>query len=559
MHAAADYAQERLELEAILASGIFHRAPNLAQVLTYVCAKYFQGSAEQIKEYNIAVEALGRPADFDQKRDSIVRVEAHRLRKRLREYYEAEGADHALRIDIPPGQYAPRFLSREVPEGNPSSAVLVSQHGSNSVGEVMVTAADAGKMPAADAVPLSGELMSGELMSAELVPAELEPSERASSVLAIAEAPVEAGAGRRNAVAGMAFLLVFSAGAMALWNGAARKTTTTGGSPTANTPLGVASSQEVRILAGHQNGDYTDRLGRVWLSDRYFQGGYVFESGDHAISGTREPRIYQSRREGTFAYDIPLPPGVYELRLHFAETLYGENNVAGGGESSRVFNVSINGQEVLHEFDVLSEAGPSTADVRAFKDISPAADGKLHLKFDPFSNPPLLSAIEITPGIPNRLRPIRMIALDRPHTDKQGRVWEPDREARGGQLVVRTKPVENTVEPELFRGERFGNLKYVIPVPPGRYGVTLYFAEAWFGPGTPPGGGVGSRVFRILCNGLALRQSFDVFKEARGAGRATTFSAHGLEPDAQGKLSISLVPIRNYACVNAVEVLDESK
>ena len=69
----------------------------------------------------------------------------------------------------------------------------------------------------------------------------------------------------------------------------------------------------------------------------------------------------------------------------------------------------------------------------------------------------------------------------------RGGVWEPDRYARGGQLVARTKPVEGAADPELFRGERFGNLRYVIPVPPGRYGVTLYFAEAWFGPGTPAG------------------------------------------------------------------------
>src|SRR5205823_14415122 len=113
MHAEADFRREKHELDAILASGIFHRAPHLAQVLTYVCAKYFEGTADQIKEYNIGVEALGRPADFDQKRDSIVRVEAHRLRKRLREYYEAEGAAHEVRIEIPPGQYAPKFLRQQ--------------------------------------------------------------------------------------------------------------------------------------------------------------------------------------------------------------------------------------------------------------------------------------------------------------------------------------------------------------------------------------------------------------------------------------------------------------
>src|SRR5207244_12803785 len=130
-----------------------------------------------------------------------------------------------------------------------------------------------------------------------------------------------------------------------------------------------------------------------------------------------------------------------------------------------------NGNDALREFYVIREAGPSTADIRNFKDISPSTDGKLHLWFEPFSNPPQLSAIEITPGTPGKLRPIRMIALDRAYTDKQGVVWEPDRYSRGGQLVMRTKPVEGAADPELFRGERYGNLRYVIPVPAGRYGV----------------------------------------------------------------------------------------
>ena len=152
-----------------------------------------------------------------------------------------------------------------------------------------------------------------------------------------------------------------------------------------------------------------------------------------------------------------------------------------------------------------------------------------------------------------------MLSLDRVYVDKQGRVWEPDRYARSGQLVARTNPVEGAADPELFRGERFGNLRYVIPVPPGRYGVTFYFAEAWFGPNTPAGGGVGSRVFDILCNGVALRRGFDIFKEAHGGGRIVTWTAHALEPDAQGKLNIALAPIRNYACLNALEVRDEAK
>jgi hypothetical protein len=261
----------------------------------------------------------------------------------------------------------------------------------------------------------------------------------------------------------------------------------------------VADPIEVRIPAGRRNGDYTDRWGQIWQDDRYFQGGSVFESQGHPIFGTREPGIHQSRREGAFVYDIPLPAGVYELRLQVAETRYSENNEAGGGESSRVFNVWINGTEALHEFDAISEVGADTADIRTFKDVSPAADGKLHLKFGPFRSPALLNAIEIAPGIQGKLRPIRM--LSRVYVDEQGRVWEPDRYARGGQPIARTNPVAGAEDPEIFRGERFGNVRYVIPVPPGR----------------------------------------------------------GVEPDAQGKLNIALAPVRHYASINAVEVVDESK
>src|SRR5258708_35145321 len=107
MPSVTDFKEEKAELETILASGVFGRAPGLAQLLGYVCNKYFEGEASQVKEYNIAVEALGRPADFDQKRDSIVRVEAHRLRRRLALYYQGEGAPHGMRIELPPGQYVP--------------------------------------------------------------------------------------------------------------------------------------------------------------------------------------------------------------------------------------------------------------------------------------------------------------------------------------------------------------------------------------------------------------------------------------------------------------------
>jgi hypothetical protein len=117
-----------------------------------------------------------------------------------------------------------------------------------------------------------------------------------------------------------------------------------------------------------------------------------------------------------------------------------------------------------------------------------------------------------------------------------------------------------TPEPELFRSERFGNLTYTLPVAQtGKYTVNLYFSEAWFGPGNPGGGGAGSRTFDILINGVMLKKNFDIFKESGGPDRAVIVSQRGVEPNHQGKIVISMMPNQNYACINALEVIDESR
>jgi hypothetical protein len=506
MPTAADFEREKQELKTVLESGVFNRAPNLAHLLSYICSKYFEGEAEQIKEYNVAVEALGRSPNFDQKKDSIVRVEANRLRRRLREYYENEGASHPVHIMIPLGQYVPKFVPREsLPDARPAATE---------------------KLAAA-----------------------------AQTIVPLRES------GPRRPMwpwISLALLAVCTILAVIPWSlGIARKRTVVAARdiPVATLP----ETEDIRILAGVDTGNFVDGLGRTWSPDRYFQGGATSHTAHLRIIGAQDPLLYESRREGGFRYDIPLKPGVYELRLHFVETLYGSMNPAGGGESSRLFNVLLNGRPLLQEFDVIADAGVSTADVKVFKDISPDTDGKLHLQFQAINNPPFVNAIEITPGISGRIRPIYLITRDRGYTDKKGVHWAPDREARGGQLVLRADAEAEAPDPELYRGERFGNLTYVIPVPLGRYGVTLHFAETWFGPKKQVGGGVGSRVFDVLCNGVALVRSFDIYKEAGRSDRAITRTFHGLTPNHQGKLVISMLPEKNYACINALEVVDESK
>jgi hypothetical protein len=198
--------------------------------------------------------------------------------------------------------------------------------------------------------------------------------------------------------------------------------------------------------------------------------------------------------------------------------------------------------------------------VRAFKDISPAADGKLHLRFQSKRELARVSAMEIVPARPHVLNPVRIYFDDVPYTDSAGRVWMPAADCSGGQTSRHTLPVSGTRDPELSTVERFGHFSLAIPVDTGTYALSLHFAEEFHGPGNPAGdGGVGSRIFDVLCNGVALLRNFDIYKEA-GMNRALLVKTfHGLKPNSQGKLVIDFVPVRDYASVYALEVVDESR
>ena len=115
--AAADLQLWKAELNAVLSSDQFARAPRLRQFLRYVSDKVFEGDAESIKEYSIAVEALGRSPNFDSKRDSIVRVDAHQVRRKLLDYYAGPGAGDPVLIDLPVGHYVPVFRQRSSATG----------------------------------------------------------------------------------------------------------------------------------------------------------------------------------------------------------------------------------------------------------------------------------------------------------------------------------------------------------------------------------------------------------------------------------------------------------
>ncbi len=97
------------QVQKILHSASFRNASMLQQLLLYLTTKAYDHSAETLKEYTVGVEAFSRPHDFDPKTDTIVRVQFHRLRQKLKEYYETDGIHDPILIDIPKGHYLPTF------------------------------------------------------------------------------------------------------------------------------------------------------------------------------------------------------------------------------------------------------------------------------------------------------------------------------------------------------------------------------------------------------------------------------------------------------------------
>lgn len=526
---------ERAELETVLASRTFARSPNVAKILRYIGTKCLEGHEHDIKEYIIGVEALGRPPDFDPKQDSVVRVEAHRLREKLERYYESEGADHAIGISLQAGRYVVQFHHRH-------DKVLVS----------------AGEPPSRD-IPRS-------------------PANGGSSTALLREAAGHATSATphelsvRDRLAGQQWRLILAllliamgAGIFAAMRAIRAKTgqrlITAASAPTADAsaPAAVASENSVRIICGYGKRDYVDRDGETWGPDRYYSGGSAIVEPQVLIARAPDPTLFQTAREGDFSYNIPLKPGSYELRLYFVETYYGPRTHSGGGETSRLFAINLNGKRLLTDFDIYSDAGGNdTADVRVFEGVSPAADGKLHLSFVKALDAPLLNALQIIPSPHRKMQPIRIICQDNSYTDTAGRLWKPDRYFLRGRLAGDPTTVQGTADRGLYAEERYGNFSYAIPVAEGRYAVSMFFDETYFGPDDPGKGGVGSRVFDVDCNGVALLRNFDIFKEAGGDNRALVRTFHGLQPNAQGKLLLSFVPVKNYASIRAIEVVDES-
>src|SRR5215471_19786441 len=99
----------RAELRRVLASKCFANAPSLSRFLAYIVENTVNAKSDALKEYAIGVDVFDRGDSFDPKTDTIVRVQARRLRAKLEEYYRSEGRNDAVAIELAKGRYVPRF------------------------------------------------------------------------------------------------------------------------------------------------------------------------------------------------------------------------------------------------------------------------------------------------------------------------------------------------------------------------------------------------------------------------------------------------------------------
>jgi hypothetical protein len=491
---------EKDELNWLLTSGALGRSSNLARMLTFVCEKHFQNQDDQVTEYMLATEALGRRESFDPQTDTIVRVTAHSLRKRLQEIYQAEGVDRPVHVLIPLGRYVPSFV--------PST----ENH-----------ALDLREAPQLASSWSQLALRRAHSTAVKLLPKQLSHWLVLSGVVA--------------AVSLLCVAFLFSHR-----NTAKAVVVSSPDLPAALPP----PNNTIRALLGTGRKTYVDHSGYTWTPGKYCSGAESVTVPPQKIIGTDDPYIYWGGIRGIAYCTFPVKPGQYEVHFYFAET-------SDLQPVTRPALLSINTGADIH-FDVVDSAGGdgiATSFVQT--GIHPENDGNIHLEYT--SATALLNAVEILPADSEKLLPVRIAAGPNSITDSANQLWLSDRYfigGRRGQVPNST----NTPNRGIYSYDRIGTFRYNIPVAsPGSYRVRLFFYEPWFGQHNLVNGGPGSRIFDVSCNGNMILKNFDIMAEGGTSPVVKTFD--NIQATAEGRIELSFMKVVNYPEVNAIEIVAE--
>ena len=112
----------RAELESILAAPAFAQSSRCKRFLSHVVGQALSGNSDQLKERMIGVKVFDRACDYDTGEDSIVRVTANEVRKRIGQFYQESKSNHSIQIDLPRGSYVPEFKIHPAGPGSGAEA-----------------------------------------------------------------------------------------------------------------------------------------------------------------------------------------------------------------------------------------------------------------------------------------------------------------------------------------------------------------------------------------------------------------------------------------------------
>ena len=275
----------------------------------------------------------------------------------------------------------------------------------------------------------------------------------------------------------------------------------------------VARPFEILINSGGVE-DYSERnTGRVWMKDTYFIGGGVLFKRHYDIVGTIDDEIFHIERHGEFRYEIPVPPGRYELILHFTELHWKLVR-------QRLFDVTIESSISFKNIDLIKMSGL----IRKAFTINytlPVTDGLLSIEFsnsNPIVDMPKISGIEVkflsTSTEAINPFPILINCGGGEYIEKNGtktRNWISDRSFINGNVYNNSKDVKTlAIANKMYHTGRYGAFRYEVPVPVGRYEVTLHFAETSLT-------GIGTRLFDVVIEDAVTYKNVDVVKMGNGA------------------------------------------
>jgi hypothetical protein len=254
----------------------------------------------------------------------------------------------------------------------------------------------------------------------------------------------------------------------------------------------------VRVNAGGPR--YLDASGELFASDSGFHGGARRTSATFAPTGTADPTLFQTWREGeSFKFSTNLPDGVYTVSLYFADPL-------STGPGMREFDVFANGQPVLDHYDIAADVGPKAAAVKTFQVTS--LDGDLDLKFRGEVGKAIVSAVQVIAArTPSDPAPVYANAGGLTYIDSLNRHFDSLGFAGGTEAQAPT-PLANTPDAPLFDNYRTGSsFAFSRAMAPGNYELFLDFVEPTF---TQPG----ERVFDVSAGGQTLLDHYDIVQDA---------------------------------------------